>query len=475
MRWFVGLRIATKLGVMLISVILVFSLLAGILLWQTLSQVMGRDLEDRGVAIATEIAAMGSEPIQTSNLLALDELIYMAKNSNSFVEYIFIVDRENHIMAHTFQNGMPRALMALHPSGMVQESGQADKMSFSSDHGRIHDILMPIEDGSPGYVRVGVNEQELNLLLVNNFLELFAITFLVGLLGALFVFKLTQIFTRPLESLMQRSELIAHGHFNQPPLEVVADDEFGRLMTAMNVMAEHLHMGEAERKRLLGHLLTVQEDERKRISMELHDESGQALTALMLSMRALANQTKDEETRQYILAVRDEAAHILQKLRNLAVELRPPALDELGVEAAVQNLLKAYEKYHAVAIFFSCRLDHEFDGVTSLAVYRIIQECMTNIFKHAQASRADILFEDMGDGKLRLVIRDDGIGLTKEKVREARQQNRLGIYGMQERIRILGGHMAIRSERPEWSTVYEITLRSTDKGGETFDESNDRR
>jgi signal transduction histidine kinase len=100
---------------------------------------------------------------------------------------------------------------------------------------------------------------------------------------------------------------------------------------------------------------------------------------------------------------------------------------------------------------------------------------MTNIFKHAQAFRADILFEDMGDGKLRLVIRDDGIGLTKEKVREARQQNRLGIYGMQERIRILGGHMAIRSERPEWSTVYEITLRSTDKGGETFDESNDRR
>lgn len=468
MRWFVGLRIATKLGVMLISVILVFSLLAGTLLWQTLSQVMGRDLEDRGVAIATEIAAMGSEPIQTGNLLALDELMYMAKNSNSFVEYIFIVDREERIMAHTFQNGMPRALLAMHPMEMAKESGRADIMNFSSDHGRIHDILMPIEDGSLGYVRVGVNEQELNLLLVNNFLELFAITFLVGILGALFVFKLTKIFTRPLESLMQRSELISQGHFNQPPLEVVADDEFGRLMTAMNVMAEHLHMGEAERKRLLGHLLTVQEDERKRISMELHDESGQALTALMLSMRALANQTKDEETKEYILAVRDEASHILQKLRNLAVELRPPALDELGVEAAVQNLLKAYEKYHAVAILFSCRLGHEPDGVTSLAVYRIIQECMTNIFKHAQASRAEILLEDT-DGQLRLVIRDDGVGLTKEKVREARQQNRLGIYGMQERIRILGGHMEIRSERPEWSTVYEITLRLTDKGGETLD------
>lgn len=467
MGWFARLKIADKLGVMVASVILVFSLLAGIMLWQTVSEIMEQDLEARGRSIAGEMAAMSSDPIQTGNLLALDELIYMAKKSNSFVEYIFIVDPEQQVMAHTFHNGMPKNLLELHPPA-EGEGRKADVMAFSSDRGHIQDILQPIEDGSLGYVRIGLNNKALRILLENKFFMLVFITLLVGLLGALFVFRLTRVFTKPLVKLMCRAEIISRGEFAEPPLHVRSKDEFGRLTEAMNTMAEHLHMGEMERKRLLGHLLTVQEDERKRISMELHDESGQALTALMFSMRALAKQTKDAETRAYILAVRDEAAHILQKLRSLAVELRPPALDELGIEAAVKNLVTNYQRYHALRMDFSCQLHGMPDDAASLAIYRIIQECLTNIVKHAEADRVLILLESQEDS-LRLVIKDNGIGITQAAIEEARRTNHLGIYGIQERIRILGGSMKIYDERPAWATVYEIVLKTEMKEGQAFD------
>lgn len=474
MNWLARLTIVNKLSVMLVSVLLVFSLLVGLMLWQTLSDVMKEDLDARGISIATEVAALSSEPIQTGNMLALDELVSMTKNSNSFVEYIFIVDKEQRVMSHTFENGMPKRLVALHADAMG-ENDENDVASFSSDHGRIEDIRQPIEDGSLGYVRVGVNEKALNLLLADNFLKLAGITFLVGLLGAVFVYKLTRIFTRPLEQLMKRAEAISHGDFVQTPLEVVADDEFGRLTRAMNAMAEHLHLGEVERKQLLAHLLTVQEDERKRIALELHDESGQALTALMLSLRTLSNQAKDDESRAYILAVREETSHVLQRLRNLAVELRPPALDELGLEAAVGNLIKSYASYHALTLQFHCRLQEKPDAVVSLMLYRIIQECLTNIFKHAQASRADVTLTSEA-GELQLVIRDDGIGLTRQRRHQARRENHLGVYGMQERIRILGGQIHFSSDFPDWSTVIAIRLALKGQGKEipSGDKNHDR-
>ena len=472
MGWFAELTVAKKLSVMVATVIFIFSLLSGFILWSSVSEVMRQDLEARGQSIAMEMAQLSSEPIQMKNLYALEELIYMAKNNNDFVEYILIVDPQHKLMAHTFRNGIPKKLLQLHQS-IPDNDNEADVLEFASDHGQIDDILYPIEDGSLGYVRVGVNEKSLIVMLARNFLKLVAITLAVGLLGAIFVFRLAYFFTRPLEKLTRRAETIAGGDFPHQPLKVRSKDEFGRLMTAMNTMADSLQISERERKQLLGHLLNVQENERKRISMELHDESGQALTGLMMSMRALANRTDDIEQKEYILAVRDEAYEILQKLRHLAVELRPPALDELGIEAAVQNLISGYQRFYALSVDFSCSMTQQPDGITSLALYRIIQECLTNIIKHAQASRALIHLE--GHKEITLLIKDDGIGITEEAIQKARRTNHLGIYGIQERIHILGGTMQITSERPEWATVYTIRLSAIAEGGKANDDDHDRR
>lgn len=469
MSWFARLNIASKLSVMVASVIFVFSLLAGIILWTSLSDIMRQDLESRGKSIAMELSQLSSDPIQTSNLFALEELVYMAKNNNEFVEYVFVVDPQQRVMAHTFRNGMPKNLLGLHGSAARDEIAV---VPYQSNLGQIDDISCPIEDGALGYVRIGVNEKALVATLAKNFFKLVFITLVVGLLAAYFVFKLTHIFTRPLEKLIHRADTISAGAFPQRHLMVRSEDEFGRLTTAMNSMADSLQASERERMKLLEHILNVQENERKRISMEIHDESGQALTALILSIRALANQTEDPEQKEYILAVRDETYTILQRLRRLAVELRPPALDELGIEAAVQNLINSYEKFNDLSVTFTYTLRQRPDSMTSLALYRIIQECLTNIVKHAQATEAAITLT--GDRWLTLTIKDNGIGITAEAIRTARQSNHLGIYGMQERIQILGGSMKITSEEPYWKTVYIIELKAVTEGRETHTEHHDR-
>jgi signal transduction histidine kinase len=461
MGWFARLNIASKLSVMVASVIFLLSLLSGLILWSSLSEVMRQDLETRGKSIAMELSQLSSEPIQMGNLYALEELVYMAKNNNEFVEYVFVIDPQNRIMAHTFRNGIPKNLLGLYQEEQA-DLHDIDIREFHSSIGQIDDIICPIEDGSLGYVRLGVNEKSLVTMLAKNIFKLVCITLAVGLLGAFFVFRLAHVFTRPLEKLIRRAETISAGGFPQRHLAVHSEDEFGRLTAAMNTMADSLHTGEIERKKLLGHLLNVQENERKRISMEIHDESGQALTALILSIRALANQTEDEEQKEYILAVRDETYTILQRLRHLAVELRPPALDELGIEAAVQNLISSYEKFDGLTITFNCSLQQQPDSMTSLALYRIVQECLTNIIKHAQATQASITLT--GESIITLTVKDNGVGITEEAIRKARETNHLGIYGMQERIQILGGTMEITSEEPEWKTVYIIALRAVTEG-----------
>ncbi len=454
MYCFERLKIASKLSVMVSCVILIFALLSGFILWSSLSDVMQQELKERGLSSAREIAQLSSGPIQAENLFSLDELVHTTKKNNKFIFYIFIVDKDNRVMADTFENGMPCGLLALHaPKG-------ADKgpsfLSFTSDRGNIEDILYPIEDGALGYVRLGISEAVLEALLTKNFLKLFFSTIFVGLIGAAFVYKLTNVLTRPLKKLLGQAELISSGHLPQKPLRVSSDDEIGRLMAAMNTLAENLQKSEQQRKLLLKNLLNAQEDERKKISLELHDESGQALTALLLSLRMLANAAKDEENRSYILEVRDEAANILERLRRLAVELRPPALDELGIEAAIKNLIGQYQKYHELNVEFSCALSVPPSDLMNLAIYRIVQECLTNIVKHAHAN-CSFIGLTQSHNALTLTIKDNGIGITAAAIKKAQQNNHIGLYGIQERVRVLGGSMHLGSE-DGWNTVYKITF-----------------
>ena len=464
MQYFAKLRIAGKLTVIVMGIVLLFAILSGALMLVTLSDIMRASLERRGLSVAAEVAELSSDALQTGNLFALEELIHTEKRNNDFVSYIFLLDTEERVMAHTFSKGMPLHLRELHGAG----GAEPEVLRVDTSLGKIQDIRWPIEGGALGVVRVGVSEDALRELLVANVLKMLGITLVILLLAAVLIFRLSEILTRPLHHLMERAEHISKGHFSGRAITFPATDEIGRLANAMNDMERHLREGAQERSRLLRHIITAQEEERKRIAMELHDESGQTLTALLFSLRALANETDDENMQKALLAIRDETADTLARLRNLAVELRPPALDELGIEAALEKLVADYRRKHAVGIELICAVEAVPGDVESLAVYRIVQECLTNIVRHSHATRA--LIRLTAEERIVLYVKDNGDGITQERIRAARRENHMGIYGIAERVRLLAGRMELSTELPEWTTVYRIELRG--RGGLT-DESDD--
>ena len=187
-------------------------------------------------------------------------------------------------------------------------------------------------------------------------------------------------------------------------------------------------------------LLRAQEDERRRISRELHDETGQALASLMVTMRMLAEETDDPTYREVLLRSRDVAEGVLLGIRNLAVELRPPVLDDIGLIAALRRHLERL--CTPLSLQWTLESEQEEWNLRSdvaVALYRIVQEGVTNIIRHAQAASLRLSFHQQNDW-LCIELADDGRGVTEKQVAET---ERLGIQGMRERVELLGGRFTL--------------------------------
>ncbi|HYE73929.1 MAG TPA: sensor histidine kinase, partial [Blastocatellia bacterium] len=210
---------------------------------------------------------------------------------------------------------------------------------------------------------------------------------------------------------------------------------------------------ESERQRLLERIVQAQEEERRRISRELHDHVGQQLTALRLgleSLRQAKSQDTDTEGLKNIIRQLDEEVDFL------AWELRPAALDEHGLEAALSNFVEEWSKHYKVqAEFEATRLrDDRFSSELEVNLYRIMQEALNNIAKHAQAKHVGVVLKRQ-DGHLILIIEDDGIGFDLEEASSVDANDRgLGLVGMRERAELLGGTLEIESAPGEGTTIF---------------------
>src|SRR5690348_12006345 len=201
-------------------------------------------------------------------------------------------------------------------------------------------------------------------------------------------------------------------------------------------------------------ILHAQEQERKRIARELHDETSQVLTSLLISLAMLEESVGSEAARVRIADTRALAHQTLRAVRNLSIDLRPSALDDLGLLPALRWYIKEYQQKCGIEVElttsgFKERLSPEMET----AVYRIAQESLTNTAKHAHAHKVRIAMSE--DGKtLRMHIRDDGQGFDAEAVLKTPWQDRgLGLAGMLERASLLGGNVRITSRRGEGARI----------------------
>jgi two-component system, NarL family, sensor histidine kinase DevS len=196
-------------------------------------------------------------------------------------------------------------------------------------------------------------------------------------------------------------------------------------------------------------VVEAQELERRRLARELHDETGQALTSILLGLKTLEEQLADTASRAAAEELRELVVSTLQDVRRLAVELRPSALDDFGLVAALERLTASFTEQTGISVDFQTALaDERLPEEVETALYRIVQESLTNVVKHARARRVSILLARKG-GTVKAVVEDDGQGFD-----EARQAgDGYGLVGMRERLALLGGRLEVESGRDAGTTI----------------------
>ena len=454
------LSVSVRVKIMGIALGIVF--LFGITTIYTVRESFKKELREElrisGISIAREMASRSSGFILTPNRFALNLLVKDMLENNEDVEYNFILSSSNEILAHSFENGFPKELLVVN---RVSSGIKFNVEMLDTEEGIITDVAVPLFGGKLGTVRVGMNEKHLwnNVNAIT--LQILMVTVIVSLLGIGAASFLTMILTRPITDLVSFANALGKGDFEQRA-RVWADDEIGKLSNAFNSMIQKLKnsKNELESKeemtlQLLRKVISAQEEERKRIARELHDQTSQSLASLMIGLKLLQSCKTLDEVSKGADDLRELASRTLEEVHSLAIQLRPAVLDDKGLDIALQKYIADYSKkfnlkmdYHSIG-FNSTRFPTEIETV----IYRVVQEALTNIVKHSEAKNASLIMENRGNS-LKVIIEDSGKGFDVEKVMGLEMDGKLGLFGMQERVSLVNGNITIESAPGTGTSIY---------------------
>lgn len=264
-------------------------------------------------------------------------------------------------------------------------------------------------------------------------------------------FLLLKLALTPITRLRETMGRVQAGDLRQKAAITGHDRDADQLAQAFNTMLDAID--DLSRTRAT-HILSAQEQERKRIARELHDETSQILTSLLISLAMVEQVTTSEEARARIADTRSLAHQTLRAVRNLSMDLRPSALDDLGLLPALRWYLKEYQQKCKIEVEFCAQgLRGRLAPETETALYRIVQESLTNTAKHAAATKVWVTLEEAAQSAVAR-IRDNGQGFDAEALfRRPWQDRGLGLAGMMERATLLNGTLEIVSHPGEGTTI----------------------
>lgn len=433
----------------------VFGAVTLIQIRSSVSQMLYELLEERTRAIARSLAASLERPISTGDLLLVRQKLERTRQLCPDVRYIIVRDARGRVVCHTFERGVPADLLRL--EGWPADREVALRVLASSE-GLIFNIFCSLLGGDAGGVQLGMKDEMIHremAMLTRSVLWSLLLCAAVGTGLALF---LTRILTYPIDHLVQAANRIGLGDF-ETRSEVYWADEIGRLAAAFNQMTEGLQryrqeVAEKERARLvlLEAIVHAQEEERKSIARELHDQLGQSLLALLLSMESLRREGLAQEDR--CREMEGRVRQLIEEVRRLAWGMRPSILDDYGLELALARYTEETSRHFGLAIDYQYTCSPGLGRLpprVEVTLYRIAQQALMNVVRHAQATRASVVVLQ-GRDEVMLLVEDNGRGFDLSSVQRD-GEGCLGLSGMQERAALAGGACAVDSLPGQGTTV----------------------
>jgi two-component system, NarL family, sensor histidine kinase DevS len=202
-------------------------------------------------------------------------------------------------------------------------------------------------------------------------------------------------------------------------------------------------------------VVAAQESERRRLALELHDETGQALTSILLGLKAIRTSNSEEAAERAEADVRALVVQALQDVRALAVELRPAALDDFGLVPALRRLAETFSDRSGIGTVVETNFERRLPSEIETTLYRVVQEALTNVVKHASAEHVSIVVSERGSS-VGATIDDDGRGFDSARVRP----DALGLLGMRERLALVGGTLAVETSESGTTIAAEVPLEA---------------
>lgn len=453
--------VRTKILGMIIPLVVFLGLWNAVQIQGMAREMAEQQLTKQGISIAGEMASRSADLIFTNDRFALHQLVNDTVKYNEDVRYVFILDGLGNVVANSFGNGLPEGLQF---ANMVNNEEHHKLLTINTEEGLIYDVAMPIFGGKAGTVRVGMTEKAILSIADTSITKVLLATGIVGLVGIMAAIFLTFVLTTPIKEMVAAAREIEKGNYKERVPLWWGRDELHELGMAFNKMAGSLERGYEARTGLIKKLINAQEEERKRIARELHDETSQSLTSLMIGLKTLEHSQEPAEIKQKVAELRQLTNKTLEEIHDLSLALRPSVLDDLGLVPAINRYLQDCKRNFNMDIDFHAQ---GMEGVrlpseVEISIYRVVQEALTNVAKHAKATSVSVILERQGEA-VTAIVEDNGVGFDLDSIwKSPVKEKRLGLHGMQERVQLTGGHLTIESSPEIGTTIYAQWRINTD-------------
>jgi signal transduction histidine kinase len=446
-----SMSLRTKMLVAIAGLILVLGTVGTLYARATLSSTAAEELDRRAVAVSHELEGSAFELLLTNDIFGLHRRVSDLAATNDDVRYVVVFDALGTVRTSTFAGSLPAGLREANP---VPTGQRFSLVTLKTDEGDVRDVAYPIQEGRQGTVRIGFTRRPVQSQVDTMTRNLFALTGLALVSGLSVAWVLATVLTRPLSRLAEGARAVGRGEtYSQQ--ELYNHPEVGQVAVAFDVMTTQLREKEEERGQLLARVLAAQEDERKRIARELHDDAGQALTSVVLGLARIEGAVSDDGVKAQAAELKNTAHTALDLMRDLAWDLRPSTLDDLGLVAALGRYVSDYGAKNGIATQFHAATSERLRlrPEVETALYRITQEALTNVLRHAKASSVNVLLERRA-GNVILVVEDDGVGFDPGPGIHGSHSPGLGLLGMEERASLVNGTLRVESEAGRGTAIF---------------------